>query len=195
MARLNLPRTFPYNSGMETFGPDHVQNILDQFDLGLTVQHFDRSTFSSADAAAAIGCELGQIAKSLCLLVNGKPVLVVASGDQKVSDAKLARHFGVGRKKVKIADAETCVEVFGYAPGGVSPVGHRTPDLPIYIDETLSRWPEIHAAAGTDQDNFTLTFEQLKTITGGTVLDVAKDTIANAVTLLERAGVDPLEEK
>ena len=159
---------------METYGPDHVQAILDTFDLGLTVRHFDRSTFSSADAAAVIGCELGQIAKSLCLFIDGTPIVVVASGDQKISDAKLARYFGVGRKKVKIADAERCVEVFGYAPGGVSPVGHKTPGIAIYIDETLARWDEIHAAAGSDRDNFTLTFEQLKTITGGTVLDVAK---------------------
>lgn len=159
---------------METFGPSHVQQILDRFDLGIKVQHFERSTFSSADAAAAIGCELGQIAKSLCIFVDGEPIVVVASGDQKISDAKLARHFGVGRKKVKISDAERCVEVFGYAPGGVSPVGHRTPGIKVFIDETLARWDEIHAAAGTDRDNFTLTFEQLQTITDGTVLDVAK---------------------
>jgi len=160
---------------METFGPDHVQRILDTFDLGLEVTHFDRSTFSSADAAAAIGCELGQIAKSLCLLVDGAPVVVVASGDMRISDAKLARYFGVGRKKVKIADARQCVEIFGYAPGGVSPVGHRSPDIPVYIDETLRRWDEIHAAAGTDRDNFALTFDQLKVITGGTVLDLVKE--------------------
>lgn len=152
-----------------------MQRVLDTFDLGLVVQHFDRSTFSSADAAAAIGCELGQIAKSLCLLIDGDPIVVVASGDKKLSDAKLAKYFGVGRKKVKIANADQCVEIFGYAPGGVSPVGHRRDDIRIYIDETLARWPEIHAAAGTDRDNFSLTFDQLKTITNGTVLDVVRD--------------------
>lgn len=160
---------------MDTFGPAHVQAILDSFGLGLTVRHFEQSTFSSADAAAAIGCELGQIAKSLCLFIDGKPVVVVASGDQRISDAKLARHFGVGRKKVKIADAQRCVEVFGYAPGGVSPVGHRDPSIPVYIDQTLGRWEVVYAAAGTDRDNFSLTFDQLVTITGGTVLDLVKD--------------------
>ncbi len=160
---------------METFGPDHVQKILDRFELGLEVRHFERTTFSSADAAAAIGCELGQIAKSMCLLIDGQPILIVASGDQKISDAKLARHFGVGRKKVKIADATQCIEIFGYAPGGVSPVGLRDDRIPVYIDRTLSRWSEIHAAAGSDQDNFTLTFDQLKIITDGTELDVVKE--------------------
>lgn len=160
---------------MDVLTPHHVQLILDGFELGLTVQHFEQTTFTSEDAARAIGCELGQIAKSMCLMVNGTPVLVVASGDQRLSDAKLAKLLGVGRKKVKIADAEQCVQIFGYPPGGVSPVGHRTEGIQVYIDETLGRWPEIHAAAGTSHDNFTLTFEQLKLITGGTVIDCVKD--------------------
>lgn len=143
--------------------------------MGLNVEHFEQTTFTSEDAARAIGCELGQIAKSMCLMVDGKPVLVVASGDQRLSDARLARHFGVGRKKVKIATAEQCVDIFGYPPGGVAPVGHRTPAIPVILDRTLSRWNEIHAAAGTAHDNFTLTFDQLCAITGGTVLDCVRD--------------------
>ncbi|TVR04902.1 MAG: YbaK/EbsC family protein [Spirochaetaceae bacterium] len=160
---------------MEAFTPEHVQRVLDGFNLGLRVEHFDQTTFTSEDAARAIGCELGQIAKSMCLMVAGSPVLVVASGDQKLSDAKLARHFAVGRKKVKIATADECLAVFGYPPGGVSPVGHRTAGITILIDQTLNRWPEIHAAAGTSHDNFSLTFAQLCTITGGTVIDCVRD--------------------
>ena len=151
--------------------PQHVQSILDGFGLGLTVQHFEETTFTSEDAARAIGCELGQ----MCLMVSDSPVLVVASGDQRLSDAKLAKLLGVGRKKVKIADAEQCVQIFGYPPGGVSPVGHRTEGIPVYLDQTLGRWTEIHAAAGTAHDNFTLSFEQLQLITGGTVIDCVKD--------------------
>ena len=160
---------------VEPFGPDHVQRVLDGFDLGLEVDHYDATTFTSSDAAQAIGCELGQIAKSLCLMVGGQPFLAVVSGDQKLSDAKIARHVGIGRKKVKIATAEECLEIFGYPPGGVSPVGHRTPGIPILLDETLARWSEIHAAAGTSHDNFTLTFDQLRQMTGGAVLDCVKE--------------------
>lgn len=158
----------------EPLTPDHVQRILDEFDIGLQVTHFDVTTFTSEDAARAIGCELGQIAKSICLTAGGAPVLVVAAGDQRVSDAKIAKQFGIGRKKVKIATPQECVEIFGYPPGGVSPVGHRTEGIPVIIDETLARWDEIHAAAGTSHDNFSLSFEQLKTITAGTVLDCVK---------------------
>ena len=155
--------------------PAYVQEILDRYGLGLRVDHFEETTFTSEDAARAIGCELGQIAKSMCLMVAGTPVLVVASGDQHLSDAKLARHFQVGRKKVKIATPEQCLDIFGYPPGGVAPVGHRTEGITIIIDETLGRWPEIHAAAGTSHDNFSLTYEQLREITGGTVLDCVKE--------------------
>lgn len=158
----------------EPLTPAHVQQTLDRFGLGLKVEHFDATTFTSEDAVAAIGCELGQIAKSMCLTVGGTPVLVVASGDQRVSDAKIARHFQIGRKKVNIASPEECVEIFGYPPGGVSPVGHRTQGIPVIIDETLARWEEIHAAAGTSHDNFSLSFTQLQEITGGTVLDCVK---------------------
>ena len=158
----------------EPLGPDHVQRVLDSFGLGLKVDHYDATTFTSADAARAIGCELGQIAKSLCLMVGGEPYLAVVSGDQKLSDAKIARYLEIGRKKVKIATPEECLEIFGYPPGGVAPVGHRTEGIQVLLDETLGRWSEIHAAAGTSHDNFTLTFEELQRITGGTVLDCVK---------------------
>lgn len=160
---------------MDALTPTDVQRELERFDPGLRVQHFEDTTFTSEDAARAIGCRLGQIAKSMCLMVAGTPLLVVASGDQQISDAKIARHVGVGRKKVKIATAGECLEVFGYPPGGVAPIGHRTPGIPILIDESLSRWPEIYAAAGTSHDNFALTFDQLKLITGGTVIDCVKE--------------------
>lgn len=174
LQRDPVSATIPRN--MEAFTPAYVQQILDRFGMGLVVEHFDDSTFTSADAARAIGCELGQIAKSMCLMVAGNPVLVVASGDRQIADAKIARLFQAGRKKVKIAAAEQCVEIFGYPPGGVAPVGHRTAGIPVLIDETLERWPEIHAAAGTPHDNFTLSFEQLKAITGGRVVDCVRNT-------------------
>ncbi len=160
---------------MDTFTPDHVQTVLDSHQLGLTVIHFDDHTTTSQDAARVIGCELGQIAKSMCLTVGGSPALIVASGDQRIAEAKLAKHFGIGRKKIKIASPEQCVAVFGYAPGGVPPVAHRTAGIPIIIDTTLSRWDRIYAAAGTPHDNFGLTFDQLCIITGGTVLDCVKE--------------------
>ena len=162
---------------MKPLTPQQVQAVLDGFGLGLKVEHFEQTTFTSEDAARAIGCELGQIAKSMCLMVDGAPVLVIASGDRQIADARLAQYFGVGRKKVKIASSEQCLQLFGFPPGGVAPVGHRTAGITILIDRTLSRWQQIHAAAGTSHDNFSLTFEQLCAITGGTVVDCVKDVV------------------
>lgn len=156
------------------YGPDHAQDVLRRLDPTIEVKHFDVTTFTSQDAADAIGCELGQIAKSLCLFADGSPFVVVMSGDRRVSDAKLALRFQVGRKKIKIAKYDECVRVFGYEPGGVSPVGHRTAEIPILIDESLRRWDEIWAAAGSSHDNFMITFDQLCRITDGEVIDCAK---------------------
>jgi prolyl-tRNA editing enzyme YbaK/EbsC (Cys-tRNA(Pro) deacylase) len=150
---------------------DHVRTVLNSFKLGLEIIHFSSTTFTSLDAARAIGCNLGQIAKSMCLMAAGEPVLVVASGDRRLAEAKLAKFLDVGRKKIKIATPEQCVAIFGYPPGGVSPVGHRRSDIPILIDESLLRWDVVYAAAGTSNDNFGVNPEQLVVITGGTVLD------------------------
>jgi len=167
---------FRYDARMETLTPAHVQAALDTHGLGLSVIHYDDHTTTSEDAARVIGCRLGQIAKSMCLMVGGQPALVVAYGDRRIAEAKLARHFEIGRKKIRIATADQCVEIFGYAPGGVAPVGHRTPGIPVIVDESLGRWERIYAAAGTPHDNFELTFDQLCSITGGTVLDCTVET-------------------
>lgn len=159
----------------ETLTTEHVQSVLDSFDMGLKVTRYKQSTATSQQAADAIGCELGQIAKSLCFIVDGNPILVVASGDQRVDDKKLAAFFGVGRKKVKTAKPEQCVEIYGFAPGGVSPVGHRTPDIPVYIDDSMRRFATVYAAAGSSNANFGLTVDQLISITNGQVIDCKRE--------------------
>ena len=112
-----------------------VQAALDALQLDIQIQTFDTSTATSQQAADSIGTSLGSIAKSLCFTVAGQPVLVIASGDQRVDYRKLAALHDVSRKKVRIADEQTTVEATGYAPGGVPPVGHVN-ELRIYIDET-----------------------------------------------------------
>jgi len=164
-----------YEPTVGSLGPDDLAPILAKLDPTVTICHFDRLTSTSQEAADAIGVELGQIAKSLCLTADGRPFVVVISGDKRIFEPKLARHFGVGRKKIRIVDAETCVRIFGYAPGGVPPVGHRTPGIPVLVDESLRRYTEIWTAAGSAQDNFRVTFEQLVTLTQGIVVDCSKE--------------------
>jgi prolyl-tRNA editing enzyme YbaK/EbsC (Cys-tRNA(Pro) deacylase) len=160
---------------MQPLTPDDVQQAIEQFDPTIRIQHFETSTATSELAAAAIGCELGQIAKSICFVVDGQAVLVVASGDQLVDDRKLAAYFNVGRKKVKLAKPDECLSIFGYLPGGVPPIGHRTAGITILLDTTMQRYAIMYAAAGTSQDNFGVPLPLLEKMTGGVFVDVVKE--------------------
>src|SRR5688500_13869678 len=133
---------------MQSMTAADVQTALDTLSLNVQIRFFDNSTATSQMAADNIGCELGQIVKSLAFVVDGQPILVLASGDQRVDDRKIAELYGVGRKKVKIATPDECIAVYGYAPGGVPPVAHRTPGLPTYIDDSLLRYEQLYAAGG-----------------------------------------------
>ncbi len=157
---------------MQPLGSNAVQNVLDP--LGIEIVHYDKTTATSQQAADNIGCDLGQIVKSLAFIINGDPILVLASGDQFVDDKKLATMFSVGRKKVKTAKPEQCIEIYGYAPGGVPPVAHRTPNLPIYIDESFKRYETVYAAGGAHNAIFPIQLSQLVVITNGQFADVYK---------------------
>lgn len=160
---------------MEKMTPDHVQQVLNELNTGIKITFYDSSTATSQQAADNIGCELGQIVKSLAFIVDGKPILVLGSGDQFIDDRKLAAMFDVGRKKVKIAKPEQCIEIYGYAPGGVPPIAHRSDNLPVYIDNSLQRYERVYAAGGAHNAIFPIMLEQLQTITSGQFVDVKKD--------------------
>ncbi len=159
---------------MQPLSPVDVQAELDRLGTGIQIRFFETSTATSQMAADNIGCELGQIVKSLAFIVDGQPILVLASGDQRVDDRRIAELYGVGRKKVKIATADDCVEIYGYAPGGVPPLGHRTPGLPTHIDTSLKRYTVVYAAGGAHNAIFPLTLDQLASVTGGQWADVAR---------------------
>jgi len=135
------------------------------------VLEFDAGTRTAADAAAAIGCEIAEIAKSLLFRakVSGRPVLVVASGVNRVDEKAVAALIGetIGR-----ADADFVREATGFAIGGVPPLGHVIAPLAL-IDEDLLRFSAIWAAAGTPNAVFRLTPAELVELTGGRVARVA----------------------
>lgn len=136
------------------------------------VVEFDASTKTSADAAAAIGCTVAQIAKSVIFRAreSGRVVLVVASGINRVDERKVAALIG---EKVKPADADFVREATGFVIGGVPPVGHATPAVTL-LDLDLQRHGTIWAAGGTPNAVFELTWDLLVEITGGAPADVAK---------------------
>ena len=137
------------------------------------VREFPQSTRTAADAAAAIGCRVAQIAKSLIFKgrESGRPILVVVSGTNRVEERKVAALVGEALEKAEAAFVRSAT---GYAIGGVPPVGHLDPPLTV-IDEDLLQLDEIWAAAGTPNAVFALTPETLVTLTSGTVGSVRRD--------------------
>jgi len=142
-------------------------------ELGLDIQviEFDQTTRTAADAAAAIGCQVGQIVKSLLFTVKGTPVMTLVSGDNRLDDRKLAALYEVGRKWVRRANAEVVKQVTGYTIGGVPPFGHQEP-LPIFIDRDLLAYEVVWAAAGTPHAVFAIPPTKLVNVTSGSVVDL-----------------------
>ncbi len=159
---------------MDTLTPAHVQTALDGWNFGIQIRFYDTTTATSQQAADNIGCELGQIVKSLAFLIDEQPIVVLTSGDQRVDDRKLAAMYNVGRKKVKAASADQCVNIYGYPPGSVPPLAYRTAGITVYIDDSLGRYSQLYAAGGAHNAIFPITLEQLRQITGGQMADVVK---------------------
>jgi prolyl-tRNA editing enzyme YbaK/EbsC (Cys-tRNA(Pro) deacylase) len=146
------------------------QQALKAIGMSLEVIELADSTRTSLEAAHALGCQVGQIAKSLVFraLISHRPLLVIASGSNRVNEKVIAELFGEGIGK---ADADFVRERTGYVIGGVPPLGH-TESLQTFIDQDLWQYPEIWAAAGTPHAVFRLTPDDLLRMTGGLVIKV-----------------------
>jgi prolyl-tRNA editing enzyme YbaK/EbsC (Cys-tRNA(Pro) deacylase) len=136
------------------------------------VLEFDASTRTAADAAAAIGCEVAQIAKSLIFrgVTSGQAVLIIASGVDRVDEKKAAAAIG---EPIARADADFVRETTGFAIGGVPPVGHKTKPI-VLVEKSLLGFEQIWAAAGTPNAVFRLTPSDLVELTGGRTVAVAR---------------------
>ena len=152
---------------------ERVQAALDAHGLGFEVKTFPESTRTADEAAAAIGCDVAQIAKSLIFRAKSsdRSVLAIASGVNRVDEKKLARLLGepIGRADAAFVRART-----GFAIGGVPPLAHAQPPA-TFIDRDLMALEEIWAAAGTPNAVFRLRAADLETLTGGAVADIRKD--------------------
>ncbi len=147
-----------------------VRGALAARGFDVAVREFPQSTRTAAEAAAAIGCEAAQIAKSLVFRarVSGRPVLVIASGANRVDETAVAALIG---EKIGRADADFVRTATAFAIGGVPPVGHDTPPVTL-IDRDLLAFDEIWTAAGTPHAVFRLTPRDLVALTGGRVAEI-----------------------
>jgi prolyl-tRNA editing enzyme YbaK/EbsC (Cys-tRNA(Pro) deacylase) len=148
-----------------------VQDALASAGIASRVVQLPQSTRTAVEAAAAVGCRVEQIAKSLVFRRTDadRAVLVVASGTNRVDEQLAAAHLGTTLGK---ADADFVRAATGYAIGGVPPFGHAQP-IETLIDEDLLRFDTIWAAGGTPRSVFPITPGELVRATGGRVVPIA----------------------
>jgi prolyl-tRNA editing enzyme YbaK/EbsC (Cys-tRNA(Pro) deacylase) len=147
-----------------------VQDVLEKRRLNCRVIELPSSTRTAIDAANSIGCQVDQIVKSLIFrgAKSGKPVLVLASGPNRVNEKNLEAHMG---EKIAKADADFTREVTGFAIGGIPPVGHKQ-QIQTLIDEDLLKFEELWAAAGTPNAVFSLRSKDVQGLTGGKIVSI-----------------------
>jgi prolyl-tRNA editing enzyme YbaK/EbsC (Cys-tRNA(Pro) deacylase) len=141
-----------------------VQERLHERGLDVTVQVLPDSARTAAEAAVAVGCEVGQIVKSLVFMRDGQPVMVLCAGDRRVAAKRLG---------LRPANAEEARAATGFAIGGIPPLAHDQP-LETLIDESLRRFATVWSAAGTPHAVFEADTEALiAAIPGGAVVEVS----------------------
>lgn len=133
------------------------------------VRRFPEGTKTAPDAARAIGCEVGQIVKSLVFVADGEPVLALTSGANRVDVGRLASLAGASR--ARRANPEEARAATGFAVGGTPPFGHPE-RIRTFLDRDLLVWEEVWAAAGTPESVFRTTPEELVGTTGAEVADL-----------------------
>ena len=138
--------------------------------LDVEVQRYPDGTRTAADAAAAVGCKVDQIVKSLVFMADVRPILILCSGARRVDEEKLADYIGT---EIRIAGASEVRAATGYAIGGTPPLGHTVP-LKTVVDPHLMEFEEIWAAAGTPDSVFPIQPKELVKATSGAVVAVTR---------------------
>jgi prolyl-tRNA editing enzyme YbaK/EbsC (Cys-tRNA(Pro) deacylase) len=147
---------------------NRFESWLATTDFGVTVKEFPEGTRTAVDAARAVGCDVGQIVKSLVFIAGGRPVVALVSGANRLDEGRLA---GIAGHPVAKADAETARVATGYSIGGVPPFGHAT-DVPVFMDRDLLGYDVVWAAAGRPDSVFEIEPERLRELSKAMVADL-----------------------
>ena len=148
-----------------------AEKCLKEFDENLSVVELQNSAKTALDAANSLNCEVGAIVKSLLIKIENEFLICLVSGDKRCSLNKLKKISE--KKNVRMASADEVKSQTGYTIGGVSPVGHIN-KIQIFIDNSLSRFTDIFAAAGHPNVIFKINYEKLIQITKGDVKDITE---------------------
>lgn len=133
---------------------------------------FPEGTKTSADAAAAVGCELSAIAKSIVFMADGRPVVAILGGDRRADTTKL--ESAVGAANVKRASLDEARAATGFAAGGTPAFGYPS-ELSVIVDQRLSRHREVWSAAGTPTTVYPIAFDDLVAAASAAIADIAED--------------------
>ena len=152
---------------------EFAERAREEYEFDPEVREFPEGTKTAADAAAAVGCDVAQIASSIAMRTGDAFVVVVTSGANRVSEAKLAELVRVEEDEVDMADAGDIKETLGWSIGGVPPFCHDA-DAPVYLDETLTTFETVWAAAGTPEAVFPIDPDRLRGFADAEVADVAE---------------------
>jgi prolyl-tRNA editing enzyme YbaK/EbsC (Cys-tRNA(Pro) deacylase) len=148
---------------------DRVERAAQERSLRIEVRRFPEGTKTAPDAARAVGCEVGQIVKSLVFMADGEPVLALTSGGNRADTAKLAAL--VGAREVRRATADEARAATGFAIGGTPPFGFPGP-VRVLMDRDLLGYEEVWAAAGTPDSVFRIGPTELREAAGAEVVDL-----------------------
>lgn len=157
---------------MEPRGVRDVERFFRDIGLRKEIRTFGESTHDSEAAARTLGVLVGQIAKTILLMVDGAPVVAVLSGDRRV-DMKKAK-AALGGRKARLAGPDDVVRHTGFRVGAVSPVA-LPEGVPVHVDRSLRRFEVVYPAAGETNNMFATTPDELLAITNGTESDLAQE--------------------
>lgn len=160
---------------MDSLTSVDLQAFVDQHGIQAEILLMTEDTPTVPAAARALGVAEEQVIKSLVFLIDGQPILVVANGTGKVDSRRVARHFGVGRKKVKMANPEQALAITGYVVGAMPPFGHKT-RLPTIVDPGVVAQAEIYGGGGEVNAMLRLTPAELLRVTGAEIVLVLEDS-------------------
>lgn len=135
-----------------------VKKYFSGFGIEDRVLEFEQSSATVELAAIAVGCEADRIAKSISLLLDGKPIIIVVSGESKIDNKKYKECFHAKAKMIPFDEVEQYV---GHAPGGVCPFAVK-PDVTVYLDESLKKFETVYPAAGSSNSAIELNMEELE---------------------------------
>ena len=147
---------------------NRFESWLADSEIGVTIKQFPAGTRTAADAARAVGCDVGQIVKSLVFVAAGRPVVALVSGANRLDEGRLA---AVAGSPVAKADAEVARTATGYSIGGVPPFGHAS-EIPVFMDRDLLGHDVVWAAAGRSDSVFEISPKRLRELSQAEVADL-----------------------